>query len=240
MTLGETCNIAHNCSPFATCKFNDRSGSYSCVCVPGYQGDGYSCDSPAGYRYIDPSAPSPDCEQDDTCRCPDGFLYSREVHRCLVDGTRENNHHNTESPDHSESEERNGNFPISLIQQKKIFLQNLLNFSLLVHIFKLYERPLVRCFLYFCLANSHFIDILNSLNFICVLFLFFKVKSRPEVVCYEGKCICPWGYQLWHNDQKCQPKPGALKSNLGIRPSFEPKSTLIFISCLQNLTSIGL
>jgi nidogen (entactin) len=107
--VGETCNIAHNCSPFATCKFNDRSGSYRCVCVPGYQGDGYSCDSPAGYRYIDPSAPSPDCEQDDSCRCPDGFLYSREVHRCLVDGTRENNHHNTESPDHSESDERNVN-----------------------------------------------------------------------------------------------------------------------------------
>lgn len=60
------------------------------------------------------------------------------------------------------------------------------------------------------------------------LVLVFKVKSRPEVVCYEGKCICPWGYQLYQNDQKCQPIPGALKSNLGIRPSFEPKSTFQF------------
>lgn len=38
------CNIgAHNCSSNAFCSDND--GSYLCSCIPGYEGDGYTCTS---------------------------------------------------------------------------------------------------------------------------------------------------------------------------------------------------
>jgi len=59
-----------------------------------------------------------------------------------------------------------------------------------------------------------------------IVFAWGEVESRPEVVCYEGNCVCPRGYQLWQNGKKCRPLPGALKNNLGIRPSFKATSTI--------------
>ncbi|XP_059485330.1 nidogen [Neocloeon triangulifer] len=81
---GESCNTAHNCSPYATCKFSHENSAFKCVCIPGYHGDGYACESNSNYKYIDPNAPNPDCDQDE-CECPEGYIYGREVHRCLVE-----------------------------------------------------------------------------------------------------------------------------------------------------------
>ncbi|CAB3388254.1 Hypothetical predicted protein [Cloeon dipterum] len=96
---GESCNVAHNCSPYGVCKFLAQSNSFKCFCAPGYQGDGYSCEAATAYRYLDPSAPSPECSQDE-CHCSGGYVYARELHRCLVETT-----HSTHQEEHDNDEE---------------------------------------------------------------------------------------------------------------------------------------
>lgn len=39
----ESCNVLRNCDYNADCLFS-ASGTYSCVCKPGYKGDGYTCE----------------------------------------------------------------------------------------------------------------------------------------------------------------------------------------------------
>ncbi|KAF4521231.1 hypothetical protein B566_EDAN005442 [Ephemera danica] len=72
-----SCHIAHNCSPYAACNFDGPS--YSCVCLPGYQGDGYSCE--ASTVYHGHGTPRPTCLLE-VCWCPAGFQYEKHGHSC--------------------------------------------------------------------------------------------------------------------------------------------------------------
>jgi len=59
----ESCEVAANCSPYATCTFNEELKTHYCKCLPGFEGDGYNCIRPTcvlgvcwcpnGYQYID-------------------------------------------------------------------------------------------------------------------------------------------------------------------------------------------
>lgn len=59
----ESCEVAANCSPYATCSHDEILNSYNCKCLPGYDGDGYTCIRPTcvlgecwcpeGYQYLD-------------------------------------------------------------------------------------------------------------------------------------------------------------------------------------------
>ncbi|XP_067009862.1 nidogen isoform X2 [Anabrus simplex] len=67
----DTCDIANNCSPFATCYYNENTGSHACACLPGYQGDGYSCVDDTLLNNTD-WAPSPTCLLG-VCWCPSEY-----------------------------------------------------------------------------------------------------------------------------------------------------------------------
>ena len=53
--------MSNNCSQFATCEYNQRTESYACECLPGFQGDGYVCAKPTCVWGF--------------CWCLEGFTY---------------------------------------------------------------------------------------------------------------------------------------------------------------------
>ncbi|GLH09807.1 Putative vitellogenin receptor [Gryllus bimaculatus] len=61
----EDCNVANNCSPFATCQFDTLTQKYTCVCIPGYYGDGLSC--------YETDSVTANCNNTD-CWCPYDFV----------------------------------------------------------------------------------------------------------------------------------------------------------------------
>lgn len=57
----ESCEQAANCSPYATCTFDEVLNMHQCKCLPGFEGDGYNCVRPTCVLGV--------------CWCPDGYLY---------------------------------------------------------------------------------------------------------------------------------------------------------------------
>lgn len=72
----------HNCSPYAACKFDSHINNFACVCLPGFQGDGYSCEASDGYKGT--GVPLPTCLLE-VCWCPAGFRFEKQTHQCISD-----------------------------------------------------------------------------------------------------------------------------------------------------------
>lgn len=72
-----TCDVLHNCSPYAICAYSYSVNSYTCQCSAGYAGDGYHC-----AEYLT-TTPVYEAEYNDTyllpacteygCVCPPGY-----------------------------------------------------------------------------------------------------------------------------------------------------------------------
>ena len=60
----ESCEVAANCSPYATCSYNQVLNIHECKCLPGFEGDGYNCIRPTCVLGV--------------CWCPDGYQYLNE------------------------------------------------------------------------------------------------------------------------------------------------------------------
>ena len=57
----ESCEVAANCSPYATCTFDEERKTHHCKCLPGFEGDGYNCIRPTCVLGV--------------CWCPNGYQY---------------------------------------------------------------------------------------------------------------------------------------------------------------------
>jgi nidogen (entactin) len=69
----ESCEQAANCSPYATCTYDEVLNTHQCKCLPGFEGDGYDCVRPTCILGV--------------CWCPDGYLYVNEkCERSVVSG----------------------------------------------------------------------------------------------------------------------------------------------------------
>ncbi|XP_076650087.1 nidogen isoform X4 [Halictus rubicundus] len=68
-----SCEVENNCSSNSVCVFNEETQKHACVCLPGFQSDGYTCHPEADTTTTD-EPPEPQCE-DDTCWCANGWEY---------------------------------------------------------------------------------------------------------------------------------------------------------------------
>lgn len=69
----ESCEQAANCSPYATCAYDEVLNSHQCKCLPGFEGDGYECVRPTCILGV--------------CWCPDGYLYVNDkCERSVISG----------------------------------------------------------------------------------------------------------------------------------------------------------
>lgn len=69
----ESCEQAANCSPYATCTYDEVLDIHECKCLPGFEGDGYDCVRPTCILGV--------------CWCPDGYLYVNEkCERSVISG----------------------------------------------------------------------------------------------------------------------------------------------------------
>ncbi|KAJ8676735.1 hypothetical protein QAD02_012522, partial [Eretmocerus hayati] len=72
------CNEARDCSPQATCEFNEERRVHMCNCNPGYLGNGYDCypDTDIGATGDEP--PIPQCQQG-VCWCSTGWTFQNNM-----------------------------------------------------------------------------------------------------------------------------------------------------------------
>uniref|UniRef100_A0A1B0GHS0 Putative nidogen n=1 Tax=Lutzomyia longipalpis TaxID=7200 RepID=A0A1B0GHS0_LUTLO len=80
--LESSCNVQNNCSPYADCQMSPTDSSYECVCKPGYDGDGQTCE---------PKSIS--CAEEDICDAHATCKYDSEDRRsvCVCDPGYEGN-----------------------------------------------------------------------------------------------------------------------------------------------------
>ena len=83
----ETCDIAEDCSQFGVCTYNEVLGYNSCLCLPGYTGDGYTCTEASLDNETD-VAPTPSCILD-MCWCPKGYELQNDEVCVKIEGTDE-------------------------------------------------------------------------------------------------------------------------------------------------------
>lgn len=66
------CSGPEECSPHGVCTLDERTGSKSCVCLFGFEGDGINC------QHVDLQ---PQCPPGEECTCPPGFILETDI--CL-------------------------------------------------------------------------------------------------------------------------------------------------------------
>ncbi|CAH1160142.1 unnamed protein product [Phaedon cochleariae] len=97
--LDHSCHVANNCSPFGYCAINPETNNYYCSCLPGFSGDGYTCQEKE-LTTITTTTLIPTIAQEvtdspnhritqtctaDNCWCPTGYRVETGTRYCIAE-----------------------------------------------------------------------------------------------------------------------------------------------------------